>query len=174
MARSIFLTLTLSSLLVGAGCASLPKTGEQAAPSLDSSRIAKLDHELERETDSDRISNLLFERGHAYLEGAESLRAARRDAGGTEYGTLILHALRDFEMVVGDFPDTAQAPEALFHLGAIYDYPNIASFGPALRYYQQTISDCPGTESALKARQAIRIIEDNVKQVTDGAHGGGG
>lgn len=32
-----------------------------------------------------------------------------------------------------------EAPEALFHLGAVYDYPNISSFAAAIRYYRGAV-----------------------------------
>lgn len=163
-------------LLLAVGCATTPGAGGPTALPVSSDRIKDLDRALEGEKDAEKISVLLYERGHAYLDDAEQLRVSRRvaegmNAGGVEYATLILGALRDFEAVVSEFPASAEAPEALFHLGAIYDYPNIASFGPALRYYKRTVEEYPNTESARKAEQAIRKIEDNVKQVVGGAHG---
>lgn len=179
MTRSHLIALMSAFMFFTAGCASLSGTFSTTDLTVSSSRIAEIGRELEWETDSEKIAALLFERGHAYLDSAEILRASKRadegmNAGGVEYATLILHALRDFEMVVNDFPVSAEAPEALFHLGAVYDYPNISSFGPALMYYRRTLSEYPGTDSAGKAEQAIQIIENNVKQVVGGEHGESG
>jgi hypothetical protein len=172
--RSAALALTL---LVAASCAVTGgKTGGEGAPGSPGQEIAALNRALETEKDTAKISGLLFRRGHAYLEEADRLRESLhgRQASATEardHSFFLLNALRDFEDLATDFPQSADAPEALFHLGVIYDYPNLSVFELALNYYQRTLERYPGTESARKAGIAIGNIRAMMRDVEGGRHG---
>jgi hypothetical protein len=154
-------------------------TGEKAGkagPEARKREIAFLDKAIGKENDAAVLAGLLFKRGHVYLEEAEFVRDLQVKAGkarpeGVEFATLLLGALRDFEDIVANFPQSAEAPEALFHLGIIYDYPNLSNFGLALNYYRRTIEKYPGTESARKARIAIDNLERIMHAVETGRHG---
>jgi outer membrane protein assembly factor BamD (BamD/ComL family) len=59
----------------------------------------------------------------------------------------------------------------MFHLGVVYDYPDITNYHLALDYYRRTLEDYPGTEWARKAQQAIDYIRDLFHEMYRGAHG---
>ena len=166
-----------AALLVTASCATV--TGEKAkqmGPEERSRQIAALDRAITGEQEDAKLAKLLFERGHAYLDAAEGMQDERLKKGkgspeAVEFARLMLGALRDFEDVAANFPRSDEAPEALFHLGVIYDYPNLMSFGIALKYYRDTIERYPGTESARKAHVAIENLEDYMHEVGKGRHG---
>ena len=176
MNRTLRWTALSLLLLVTLSCATGGEKAGKTQPEARKREIASLDRAIEKEKDTAVLPGLLFERGHAYLEEAESLhelrgKGDRNSPEAWEYARLLLGALRDFEDVTTNFPQSAEAPEALFHLGVIYDYPNLSSFGLALNYYNRTIEQYPGTESARKARIAIDKIEAYMRDVGEGRHG---
>ena len=175
--KTISFTLSVALLVLTAGCATTPSPGGKAAYPSASDRIIELSRALETEKDGPTLAALLFERGHAYLETADQVRDSGRMANdgktAVEFSTYLLYALADFEVVIGKYPDSAEAPEALFHLGVVYDYPYISSFGIALGYYRRTLNDYPDSEAAARAATAIKRIEDSVRQVMGGEHGEG-
>jgi hypothetical protein len=165
-----------AALLVTASCATTGGPAGTAAPEPRTGEIAALDRRIGKEQDPAVLSGLLFERGHAYLEEAERIRDSRGKGGTTssdawEFSRQLLGALRDFEDIAANFPQSAEAPEALFHLGVIYDHPNLSSFGIALGYYRRTVEQYPGTESARKAQVAAEKIESLMRDVESGRHG---
>jgi len=167
LAFAVFATLS---------CAATGEKAEKAVPEARKKEIAFLDKAIEKEKDAAVLPGLLFKRGHAYLEEAESIRELKEKAEhdspeAWEYARLLLGALRDFEDVTTNFPQSAEAPESLFHLGVIYDAPNLSSFGLALNYYERTIERYPGTESARKARIAIDQIKAYLHDFEEGRHG---
>jgi len=164
------------TLALAAGCATGGKATAPAGKVGEVERIAALDAALGAEREETKVPGLLFERGHAYLEAAESIRDRRGEMTpegrpSTEFATLILGALSDFEAVANRYPASPEAPEALFHVGVVYDYPNLANFDVAMRYYRQTIEKYPGTDSAAKAKDALGILEARITEVQEGRHG---
>jgi len=171
--RSMALAL---ALLVTASCATTAQREGEAAPAAPNPQIAALDRAIEKEKDALVIPVLLFKRGHAYLEAAESVSGSRGTGGATspgswEFARLLLGAMRDFEDIANNFPKSAEAPEALFHLGVVYDYPNLMSFEIALTYYKRTLERYPDSDSARKARIAIDKIEAAQRDLGEGRHG---
>jgi hypothetical protein len=170
-------TLLTAALFTALSCAAT--TGENTAkpvPGAGKPDIAALDRAIGQEKDPAALSELIFDRGHAYLEAAESFRERQAEgeatgAGGIDFPGLLLRALWDFENVANNHPQSAEAPEALFHMGIIYDYPNLSSFKVAIHYYNSTIERYPGTESARKAKLAIEEIRSYMHELEQGAHG---
>jgi hypothetical protein len=164
------------ALAFAAGCATVEKAAGPAGHGGGAERIAELDAAVASERDKAKMASLLFQRGHAYLEAAESVRDRRGERTpegrpSTEFATLVLGALRDFEAVTTGYPASPEAPESLFHMGVVYDYPNLSSFGIAMRYYGQTIEKYPGTDSAAKAKVALGKLEARFLEVQEGRHG---
>lgn len=177
MRKTISWAALAVALLATASCATTTtETAGKTKPEDQKRQIAALDRAIEKEKDDAALPVLLFERGHAYLEEADSIRDLRVKGGkstpeGLEFARLLLGALRDFEDVATNFPQSAEAQESLFHLGVIYDHPNLSSFGIALNYYNRTMEKYPGTESARKSRIAIDKIQAYMRDVGEGRHG---
>lgn len=173
--KVLHLMLLAGALAIAGACATTKTSQEVGSPAGPEASIDALDAALAAEHDEAKIPALLFRRGHAYLEAAEGIRDRRGEKGAdgrpsTEFARLVLGALSDFDAVVNRYPASADAPEALFHIGIAYDYPNLSYFGIAKRYYQRTIESYPGTESARKAGIALAKIETKMQEVLDGRH----
>ena len=160
-----------------ASCASVTggRAPEKAAVPQDAD-IAALSRALETEREDAVVASLLLRRGHACLEEAERVRGGGSGDGKPVSGSvaasrLLLQAMRDFEDVAQNFPRSPEAPEALYHLGVVYDYPNLAKFDIAIKYYRRTIETYPDTESAGKARAALGKIDAAAGAVGAGRHG---
>jgi hypothetical protein len=69
-------------------------------------------------------------------------------------------ALRDLDEILLAYPQSPEAPEAMFTVGQIEDYPNFNRFDDALETYHRTVEHYPGTTWALKAGERIRVIGD--------------
>jgi hypothetical protein len=78
-------------------------------------------------------------------------------------------AIRDLEELLEAHPQAADAPEAMFTLGAINDFPNLNLFDEALVAYRLTVERYPGTPWAVRARERMALIE----QLTGGKTGEG-
>ena len=68
-------------------------------------------------------------------------------------------ALRDFDEILVANPRSPEAPEAMFTVGQIHDYPNLNQFDTALEAYRLTVERYPGTPWARQAGERIRVIE---------------
>lgn len=176
MGRVVRSAALAAALFVTLSCAATGGRDGAALPGVVPREIAVLDRAIAKERDAAVLPGLLFERGHAYLVKAESVRGPRGAGAGAgrhpiEFHRLLIGALRDFDDIAMNFPRSAEAPEALFHLGVSYDHPNLSDFGIALGYYRRTVEKYPGTESARKAGIAIENIEAFMRAVGEGRHG---
>ena len=158
-----------------AGCAATPEAVPEKPTVSAPERVAEINRLLAEERDGDRTAALLFERGHTWFEAAERKGTGWnvRGSARADYLTYVLNAIRDFETVVDRFPESPAAPDALFHLGVVHDYPNLSSFGLAMQYYRRTIDRYPGTEPADKALISIKNIEQVIEQMMQKGHGQG-
>lgn len=170
MERTLRALMTVAALAAVTGCAT---AGPQAAGSrreYPTGEIASLERDLAGAPDSAALPRLLLARGHAYLLEAESwLKAhpdpAERRRSFERYGGYFLRAMSDFEEVVTKHADSPEAPEAMFHLGIVYDYPNISDIELALGYYRRTVERYPGTEWARRAQEAVDDIQELLNRV---------
>jgi hypothetical protein len=80
-------------------------------------------------------------------------------------------ALRDLEEILVVYPQSPDAPEAMFTVGQIEDYPNYNRFDRALEAYRLTIERYPGTSWARQAGERIRVIESMTDAGEGGPHG---
>lgn len=79
-------------------------------------------------------------------------------------------ALRDLDEIVAAHPRSPEAPEAMFTVGQISDYPNLNEFDWALDAYRLTIQSYPGTPWAQEAGERIRVIEGMFEAGKDSPH----
>lgn len=82
-------------------------------------------------------------------------------------------ALRDLDEILVNHPRSPEAPEALFTVGQIEDFPNRNQFDAALEAYRLTVERYPGTPWARQATERIRVIEDIFDRGNDGPLEGG-
>ena len=68
-------------------------------------------------------------------------------------------ALRDLNEILVAHPRSQEAPEAMFTVGQIKDYPNYNEFDEALEAYRRTVERYPGTPWARQAGERIVVIE---------------
>lgn len=80
-------------------------------------------------------------------------------------------SLRDLREVLVVYPNSPEAPEAMYTVGRINDYPNLNQFGEALEAYHLTIERYPGTPWATQAGERIRVIEEFGGKVVGSPHG---
>jgi lipoprotein NlpI len=167
--------MVVAVLAFMAGCAVTPEVKTEKPQTPMPPGVAEINRMLTEETDSEKTAALLFERGHAWFDAAERKGTGLSVQGSAkvDYMTYVLNALKDFETVADEFPGSQAAPDALFHIGVIYDYPNLSSFGLAMQFYQRTVDEYPGTEPAVKAQTSISNIEKMVEQMMKSGHGQG-
>jgi hypothetical protein len=112
-----------------------------------------------------------MEEGERLLEG--SAEKLDRTKGFEVFGGYFLRAISDFGTIVRAYPDSPEAPEAMYHLGVIYDYPDISDFDTAVEWYRKVTERYPGTESARKASAGIARIEA-IREAFRSTESGGG
>jgi outer membrane protein assembly factor BamD (BamD/ComL family) len=67
-------------------------------------------------------------------------------------------AARDLDELLALSPDAPEAPEALFTMGMIHDYPHLELFDVALEAYQAAVSRFPDSPWAAKARERLGVL----------------
>jgi outer membrane protein assembly factor BamD (BamD/ComL family) len=68
--------------------------------------------------------------------------------------------LRDLDEILLAYPESPEAPEAMYTVGQIEDYPNLNHFEDALETYRKTVSAYPGTDWARLAAERVKVIEE--------------
>lgn len=69
-------------------------------------------------------------------------------------------ALRDFDELLAIAPGSPEAPEAIFRVGQINDYPNLNQFEEALAAYRLAVERYPSSAWAAASRERVALIED--------------
>jgi hypothetical protein len=165
-----------AALGVAAGCATANRQAPAAQEGYPTPEIASLERALADAQDASDLPRLLLARGHAYLvEGESWLKGhpgdEERRRGYERYAGHFLRAITDFETIVLAHGESPEAAEAMFHLGVVYDHPNITNYQVALSYYLRTIEGYPETEWARNAQRAVDDIRDLFHQMYRDSHG---
>jgi hypothetical protein len=158
----------------GAGAASpalpvaeAPQEGETSFLSLlvEDPALAAATADLEKAPQAGRPAALL-RRAREACSGAVKIHAAQRSPFGTsgvvEHERLLAYfglALRDLDELLEAYPRSPEAPEAMFTVGRIHDYPYLNRFDEALKFYRSTTERYPGSPWAAKASERIALIE---------------
>jgi len=163
MRRSVVVAAVVAAAAL-AGCAGADRAVTRGERPFPTPEIAALDARIAGERDPAQLAKLLFERGHLAMEEGERYLEEHADPvdrtkGFEVFGGYFMRAISDFSTIVRQYPDSAEAPEAMFHLGVIFDYPDMSDFDTAVEWYRKVIERYPGTESARKARTGIDRIE---------------
>lgn len=176
MKRVLRALAAAAALGAAAGCATVGPPVGAAKVEYPNAEIASLERALADAPEGDDLSKLLLSRGHAYLlEGENWLKThpdgGERQQGYARYAGHFLKAITDFQTIVTAHADSPEAAEAMFHLGIVYDSPNLNNLFLAIDYYRRTVEEHPGTKWAENASESLAGIRMRFHHVYRESHG---